>query len=181
MYSGQVVAEHIESISFGRIKVSLAAVKESLCGWKAILSLEGTWWNFLVCLVVQDVALLKIKAFPGAVLVDFLCGCCCLLGDLMVGVSAAAVVACGLHVVFIVCCCWRGDVLVFVLIFEFSSGDWGDFRVFRLVVVLVIWWGFGCGGFYCVSVRAAESGRRKVRKAAQFSRNGEILPSCRIE
>ena len=84
----------------------------------------------------------------------------------------------------LLCCCWYDDVIVFVgfvLIFEFLRGYGGDFRVFRLVVVLVIWWGFGCGGFYCVSVRAAESGRRKVRKAAQFSRNGEILPSCRIE
>ena len=74
----------------GRIKASLATVKDSPCDWKAILRLEGTWWNFLV---VWDVALLKIEAFPGAVPVDLLCGCCCLLSDLMVGVSVAEVVA----------------------------------------------------------------------------------------
>ena len=58
----------------GRIKASLATVKDSPCDWKAILRLEGTWWNFLVCLAVWDVALLKIEAFPGAVLVDLLGG-----------------------------------------------------------------------------------------------------------
>ena len=54
-----------------------------------------------MCLVVWDVALLKIEAFPGAVLVDLLCGCCCLLGDLMVGKSVAAVIDGGVKVVFL--------------------------------------------------------------------------------
>ena len=94
--------------------MGLKTVKESPCSWEAILSLKGTWWNFLVCLVVQDVALLKIEPFPGAVPVDLLCGCCCLLSDMMVGKSVATLVACGVHVVLLFCCCWRDNVIVFV-------------------------------------------------------------------
>ena len=65
-------------------------------------------------------------------------------------------------------------LLVFVLIFEFSSGDGGDFRVFRvfrLVVVLVTWWGFGFGADWKVSVnvepvfaREREATREAVQK-----------------
>ena len=43
-------------------------------------------------------------------------------------------------------------MLVFVLIFKFSSGDGGYFRVFRLVVVLVAWWGFACDADCKVSI-----------------------------
>ena len=46
--------------------------------------------------------------------------------------------------------CWF--LLVFVLIFEFSSNDGGDFCVFWLVVVLVTWWGFVFGADWKVSI-----------------------------
>ena len=40
-----------------------------------------------------------------SVLVDLLCGFCCLLSGLVVGESIATVVAGGEHVVFLFCCC----------------------------------------------------------------------------
>ena len=40
----------------------------------------------------------------------------------------------------------------FVFIFEFLRNDGGDFRVFRLVVVLLAWWGFGFGADWKVSI-----------------------------
>ena len=87
---------------FDEVKAGLKTLKNFPCGWKSILSLNGAWWKFLVCLVDWDVALLEIEVFTISVPVYLLCGHCCLLGDLMVGKSVAAVVACGVHVFFVV-------------------------------------------------------------------------------
>jgi len=87
--------------------------------------------------VLRDVSLIDVDAFSGAVSKNLVDGVRFDLRNLMVGISIAKVVACGVHVVLMFFCCWRDDVIVFVLIFEFSSDDGGDFHVFRLVVVLV--------------------------------------------
>ena len=96
----QAAGINVSWIHFNGVDSDFTTFKECFCSRMKVLGMEAALEYLRSVVVLRDVSLIDVDAFSGAVSKNLVDGVRFDLRNLMVGISIAKVVACGVHVVF---------------------------------------------------------------------------------